>query len=134
MKAMRDAAILLLLVLALLSIRVTPVEDVGGLIPAAHAAAVDPAAEAVPIAPAIRSSSSCSKSADCQARPLPTDEPSEPPPRCESDSLQVSGDGDGRNRVLRIELQRDRPLGAVMESSPNDPDRPREAPAAGAAC
>ena len=133
MKAMRDAAILLIVVLAVLSIRISPAEDVTGLIPAAHAAAFEPSAEADPIAPAIRSSSS-PRSADRDACPRPKVEPPEPPPSCESDSLQVSGDGDGRNWTFRIEVQRDRSLGAVMVSSPIDPDRPREAPAVGAAC
>lgn len=133
MKAMRDAAILLILILAVLSIRITPAEDVAGLIPEAHAAAVEPSAEAEPIAPAIHSSSSsCSR--DREADPLPTAEPSPPPPSREAHSLQVSGERDGRTMILRIELQRDRSLEAVMESSPIDPDRPREAPAAGAAC
>ena len=56
MKAMRDAAILLILILAVLSIRITPAEDVAGLVPAAQAAAVESSAEAEPIAPAIHSS------------------------------------------------------------------------------
>jgi len=133
MKAMRDAAILLILILAVLSIRITPAEGVAGLVPAAQAAAVESSVEAEPVAPAIHSSSSsCSR--DREARPLPTAEPLPPPPSCESGSLQVSGDRDGRTMVLRIELKRDRSLEAVMESSPTDPDRPREAPAAGAAC
>ena len=132
MKAMRDAAILLILLLVVLSIRITPAEQFTGLVPLTHAAAAESSAEAESIAPAIRSSSSpCSLDRD--ARPLPT---AEPPPSCscESDSPRVPGDRDGRERVLRIELQRDRSLEAVMDSSPIDPDRPREAPAAGAAC
>jgi len=130
---MRDAAILLILILAVWSIRITPAEDVTGLVPAAHAAAVESSAEAEPVAPAIHSSSSsCSR--ERESRPLPTVEPSPPPSSDEAHSLQVSGERDGRMMLLRIELKRDRSLEAVSESSPIDPDRPREAPAAGAAC
>jgi hypothetical protein len=133
MKSMRDAAILLVLVLAVLSIRITPAENVAGIVPAAHAAPVDSSSEAEPIAPAIRSSSSpCCPDRD--ERLLPTTDPPPPPPAGEPDSLQAARGGHGWKLVPPIELQRDRSLEAVMESSPIDPDRSREAPAAGAAC
>lgn len=134
MKAMRDAAILLVLILAVLSIRIAPAEDITGLIPAARAAAVDSSAGADPGEPAIHFSSSSSFRVDREARPLPLTEPLPPLPSCESRAPRVSGDPDDREMILRIELKRDRSLEAVMESSPMDPDRPREAPAAGAAC
>ena len=130
MQAIRDALIMLVLILLAVSIRVTPLEKVAGLIPDAHAAMTERSADAARTVTA-EQSSSCSKESDVapcpEARPLP------PPPKGSLRSLEVKEVDDSRVLVL-IEVERDGRLEAESKQCPTDSGRSHKAPAAAEAC
>jgi len=122
MQAIRDSVILLALLLVVVSIRITPLEDIVDLVPQAQAATGQRPAAVTGALPA-KQSSSCSGKID--TAPIPEVRPLSQP--------ELEGPGDTRVMFL-IEVERDGQLEAVIENCPTDPDRPQEAPAAGAAC
>ena len=130
MQAIRDALIMLVLILVAVSIRVTPLENVADLIPDAQAAVTERSADAARIVPA-RQSSSCS--ADSDVAPRPQDRSLSPPPKGSLRSLEVKEVDDSRVLVL-IEVERDGRLEAESKQCPTDSGRPHKAPAAAEAC
>lgn len=130
MQAIRDSVILLALLLVVVSIRITPLEEVVDLVPQTHAASAERLAEDTGAVPA-KQSSSCSGNTD--TAPIPRARPLTPPPIGTPRLLEFEGPGDSRVMFL-IEVERDGQLEAVIEHCPTDPDQPQKAPAAGAAC
>jgi len=130
MQAIRDSVILLALLLVVVSIRVTPLEEVVELVPetrAATAAQPVPASSVVPV----EQPSSCSTQFD--TAPRSEAEPLTPPPIGVPKPFEVEG-SDGSRVMFLIEVERDGRLEAGIENCPTDPDRSLEAPAAGSAC
>ena len=130
MQAIRDSVILLTLLLVVVSIRVTPLEDIVDLVPEAQAASAERPTEESGAVPA-KLRSSCSGKTD--TAPNPEARPLTPPPMGTPKMLEVRG-LDGSRVMVLIEVERDRHLEAVIDDCPTDPDPPQEAPAAGAAC
>ena len=130
MQAIRDALIMLVLILLAASIRVTPLENVAGLVPDAQAAVTERSADAARAVPA-KQSSSCL--ADSDSAPCSDDRSLSPPPMGSLKSLEVRDVGDSRVLVL-IEVERDWRLEAESKQCPTDSDRPQKAPAVAEAC
>jgi hypothetical protein len=119
MQAVKDAAIVLALILLAATIRITPLDGAAGLIPEAQAATAERSVEATSSSPVVRSSSSARES---RMQPLQQNRPSTLPPM-----------GVRPQRVL-IEVKRDRPIEAAIDNCPTDPDRSVKAPTAGSTC
>jgi hypothetical protein len=130
MQAIRDALILLVLILLAVSIRVTPLENVTDLIPHAQAATTERSADGARAVTA-EQSSSCSKGSDVV--PCPQDRSLSPPPKGSLGSLELRQIDDSRVMVL-IEVERDGRLEAESKQCPTDSGRPQKAPAAAEAC
>jgi len=109
MQAIKDAAIVLALILLAATIRITPLKGAVGVIPEAQAATAERSVEATSSSPVVRSSS-CAR--ESRLQPLQQDRPSRLPPI----------------------VERDRPIEAAIENCPTDPDRSVKAPTAGSTC
>lgn len=130
MQAVRDAAILLLLLLVVLSVRVTPLEQVGNLIPEAQAADGTPAAEAA----GVRSwEDQIDAPNDSGVVMMPALGPQSPPPADQQPAPEISEEQDHETLVL-IRVKRDRPdRNDTGECSP-DAERSHKAPVRRSAC
>jgi hypothetical protein len=131
MQAIKDAAIVLILILLAATIRVTPLEDVTDLIPETEAAAAERSAETAEPSPVVRPSSNTWEPG---LQPLREYRPFSPPPMGSMPPPSEAGTERDTRAFVLIQVKRDRPIEAVIESCPTDPDRPRKAPAAGSAC
>jgi hypothetical protein len=131
MQAIKDAAILLALILLVATIRVTPLDEVTGLVPEAQAAAAERSGEAEPTSPMVRPSSSTGEPG---LEPPNRARPWTPPPT--GKVPQPCGAGQDRNSraFVLIEVKRDRPVEAVNEYCPTESGRSRQAPAIGPTC
>jgi hypothetical protein len=129
MQAIRDSLIVLALLLVVVTIRVTPLEDVVDLVPETQAATAEQPAPAKRAQPA-KQPSSCSAKPD--EAPCTEVVPLTPSPMGTPRLLELDGP-DGSRVMVLIEVERDGRLEAGIENCPTDPDRPLEAPAAGSA-
>jgi hypothetical protein len=129
MQAIKDAAIVLILVLLAATIRVTPLDDVAELVPDAQAAAQRPAG--ADEAPPVLRPSSCTGEETLE--PAQLLRPWTPPPM---GTEQPAGGGkvrDDRARV-RVWTKRDRPLVLWIEPSEEKADPQPRALESDSAC
>jgi hypothetical protein len=106
MQSIRDAAILLILILLVASVRIGPSNEAPQTLPAESA--VD---TGVPL-PAMRLA---------------------PPPARDAQGPHFEGE-EGQEEILPMEAERDRKLQATLQHCPTDPDWPRETHSAGPTC
>jgi len=129
MQGLKDAAIVLVLILLAVTIRVTPLDDVADLVPDAQAAALLPAVAAED-SPVLRPSSCTGEETLEPAWRIRT---RTPPPMGTAQPDGVGEDRDIRVRVW-IREKRDRSPALLVEPSPDEVDPPRQAVASDTAC
>ena len=131
MQALKDAAILLALLVLAATIRIAPLEDSVDLMPEAKAATAERSVEASRSSPVVRSSS-CTR--ESRMQPLELVRPSTLHPMgARPQPSRAERDQRSRARVS-IHLERDRPIEAAIENCPTDPDRSCEVLATGSTC